>query len=147
MRWAIGVAALTLLLAPLSASALDDPAPVLSRDRQQALNRQLGHLGPAEQQGCIARSRIAQTIVISDDRILYRFGRNLVYENRPQPSCIGLARSPYEPIIGHNRSLLCAGDIIEVASAGGDICTLGRFTAWRPAPADPANPAPPTGER
>jgi hypothetical protein len=129
----IGTGLVSIAMAMLASSAAQSAsteAPI-SDERRGAMQRLLNGLEPAEVEGCINRNRIRDVTIISDDRILYRYGRNLIYENRPSPSCEGMARDPREPAVAHGRSLLCSGDVLEVGTRG-SFCTLGRFTAWRP---------------
>jgi hypothetical protein len=100
----------------------------MPRDRQVIVERTIGHLSPVDEVDCVQRSRIAETIIVNDQRILYRASRNLVYENNLTTSCEGMARSPYLPATRHNRSQICAGDVIELVSPGRTAsCTLGHF--------------------
>lgn len=72
-------------------------------------------------------------MVISDNRILFRASRNLVYDARLGNGCDGLTRSPYEPLISHSRSLFCSGDTVEVADVGRNgSCTITSISIWQP---------------
>lgn len=128
--------ALLWLLAALPLSGDDVPttsdAP-LPRDRQVLLDRHLRGLTPQGTDFCISRSRIRDIYVISDDRLLFRVTRNLVYENRLQDSCPGISRNPRAPVPDRETGpQLCAGDLMREVDDGAT-CTLGEFTAWRPA--------------
>lgn len=126
--------AIGLAIAALPAMTVASDEAPLSRDRQAVLDRQIGHLTPSGEERCISRRRIRDTYVISDQRILYRMSRNLVYENRLATSCPGMARSPHMPQAARiDAAMLCAGDTLTVADDGGASCSLGRFTVWRPA--------------
>jgi hypothetical protein len=127
----VTTAALALLtLGPATVLAQgEEPLP---RDRQVLLERNLGHLSPVDDVSCIQRRRISNLVVISDQRILFSAGRNLVYENSPSPACDGLARSPYAPSVAHGRSQICAGDVLEVVNLGRtSSCVLGSFRVWQ----------------
>jgi hypothetical protein len=115
---------------PLIAAASDDMPP-LPRDRQVMLDRHIGHLTAAGGETCIQRRRIAETVIISDQRILYRASRGLVFDAALNPGCEDLARSPYQPRVRASGSQLCSGDTIEVVSPGQSAsCTIAGFTRW-----------------
>lgn len=126
------LAGLCLLTLPAGATG-DDTA--LSADRQAVLDRQLGSLVRTGEEMCINRRRISEVHVISDNRILFRVSRSLIYDQQLMVGCPGMARSPYLPVPTHtNGSQLCAGDTIEVPDSRGASCTLSSFSVWqRPA--------------
>lgn len=128
--------ALLLLLAALPLGGDDGATPTdppLPRDRQAVLDRQLRGLTPQGTEMCINRRRIRDIYIISDDRLLFRVSQSLVYENRMDVGCPGMARSPYLPQPARaTGSQLCAGDLM-VEVEDGATCSLGQFTAWRPA--------------
>lgn len=124
---------LAMMSLPLLAAAADETP--LPRDRQTVLDRQLRGLTPLGTQSCIQRSRIRDIYVITDNRLLFKVSRNLVYENHLLIGCPGLARSPYLPQPPQSLGTeLCAGDLM-VEVDDGATCALGQFTVWRPAAA------------
>jgi hypothetical protein len=132
------VPALVLALAsvPMISAASDGGAP-LPRDRQILLDRHIGHLTAAGGETCIQRRRIAETIIISDQRVLYRASRGLVFDAALNPGCANLARSPYQPSTNARGSQLCSGDTIEVVNPGQTAsCTIASFTRWERSDAD-----------
>jgi hypothetical protein len=129
-----------MLVAAGSAVAWAQADSDLPRDRQVLLERHLGHLAPTDDTSCVQRRRISDVVVISDNRILYRAGRNLVYENNLSTSCEGMARSPYMPATLRTGSQICSGDVIELVSPGRTAsCTLGSFRVWTRQPAGHAD--------
>ncbi len=121
---------MALASVPLIGATSDGDGP-LPRDRQVLLDRHLGHLQPVDNIQCVQRRRIAETIVISDQRILYRASRGLVFDTALNPGCVGLARSPYLPHTRASGSQLCSGDTLEVVSPGQTAsCTIAYFRRW-----------------
>jgi hypothetical protein len=131
------MAGASALLVAGSAMAWAQTGTELPRDRQVALERHTGHLVQTGTERCVQRRRIAETVVISDQRILYRASRGLVWDATLNPGCANMARSPYLPQTLRTGSQICAGDTIEVVSPGRTAsCTIAGFGVWeRPAPA------------
>lgn len=130
------LAVLTLALAaPALTGAGSDSAAALPPDRQVMVERHIGHLTATGSETCVSRRRIAESVIITDQRILFRASRGLVYDARLNPGCDGMARSPFLPRTRSGGSQLCTGDTIEVTDPMRTAsCTIDSFTRWeRPA--------------
>lgn len=125
---------LLLLLAALPLHGDDGSATTeqpLPADRQAVLDRQLRGLTAQGTQMCINRRRIRDVDVLSDERLLFRVSQSLVYENRMDVGCPGMARSPYLPQPARETGAqLCSGDLM-VEADDGATCALGQFIEWR----------------
>jgi hypothetical protein len=107
--------------------------------RQMALlDRELGGKVAGEPRNCMPLGSQAgvETIRVSDNVLLYRVSRNLVFKNDLNGGCPGLARD--SDIIVTQQwggSGPCRGDIIRlvdrVSGIQGASCSLGQFTPYR----------------
>ena len=132
-----GAALILSALAPLGLAASDEPP--LAPERQAMRERALSGLVVTGKERCISRRRIREVIILSDQRILYRVGASLVYENRLDQDCPGMERSPYLPDYHRSGPLLCEGDLFDAGSIQRRTCSLGPFTVWRAPDSDEAD--------
>ncbi len=138
----IAGAALAVIALPIAGFAMAQGAPAeppLPRDRQVLVTRHLGHLQAVDNVRCIQRRRVRDLSVISDRRILFRAGRNLVFDAQLNDGCSGMVHAISIPRVAHSRSQLCSGDTIEVVDLGSNAsCTVESFVVWeRRAPGAP----------
>lgn len=101
------------------------------------LDRELGGKIAGEPRNCLplgARAGV-DTIRVSDNILLYRVSRNLVFKNDLNGGCPGLARDTDVMVSQQWGSGPCRGDIIRlvdrVSGIQGASCSLGQFTPYR----------------
>ena len=133
-------AALTIVAVPLLASCAgsgtaEPGASALSPKQAERLDKQLAGKVPGEPIRCLPNYRTSETIRISDDILLYRSGRNLVYRNTLKGSCPGLARDSDIMVVRQFGSSTCEGDFFYLVdrSSGirGPTCVFGEFVPYR----------------
>ena len=87
---------------------------------------------------CISSFRSPSTVPISDDALLYRAGRGLVYRNQLRGLCPGLADGDDILVIRTFAASHCRGDLIQLVDRDsgilGPTCVLGDFVPYRTAP-------------
>ena len=136
----IGAAALTIFAAPLIASCAPGGtagpgAAALSPKQAETLDKQLAGKVPGEPTRCMPNYRTADTIRVSDNILLYRSGRNLVYRNDLKGSCPGLARDSDIMVVRQFGSSTCEGDFFylvdRTSGIRGPTCVFGSFVPYR----------------
>lgn len=132
MRGWMGMA--PLLLAACTGSY--EPWPLT--DKQAAeLDKALAGKVPGEKQSCINREPQTNLTVISNNVLLYRVSRKLVYKNELIGSCNGLTYGD-TMIVRSFGSQLCRGDFTTTANLQTGItsgaCALGDFIPYRTPP-------------
>jgi hypothetical protein len=84
-----------LIFAPLALASCGEmeakPVP-LTAEQTERLDRELGGKVAGAPQNCISEFNANDLVRVSDDILLYRVSRNLVYKNNLRSSCPGLAR-------------------------------------------------------
>ena len=142
MTWiqSIRAAALTSIAAPLIASCApggtaEPGAAALSPKQPEQLDKQLACKVAGEPIRCLPNYRASDTIRVSDNILLYRSGRNLVYRNDLKDSCPGLARDSDIMVVRQFGSSTCEGDFFHLVdrSSGirGPTCVFGPFVPYR----------------
>ena len=110
-------------------------AAALTPAQSEKLGKQLTGKTAGEPQSCISLVMAKDTIRISDDILLYRVSRNLVYRNDLRSSCPGLARDSDIIVTKTTGTMLCSGEILRLVDrqSGFDrgACSLGEFTPYR----------------
>ena len=85
---------------------------------------------------CISNFGNTSTIRISDDMLIYRGGRKLVYQNNLRNTCPGLADDDEIMVIRNAGSSYCDGDQFQLvdrfSGIQGPICRFGKFVPYRP---------------
>ena len=142
MTWIkpIRAAALTsfavLLIAGCAPGGTTEPgAAALSPKQAERLDKQLAGKVPGEPIRCLPSYRSSDTIRVSDNILLYRSGRNLVYRNDLKASCPGLARDSDIMVIRQFGSSTCEGDFFHLvdrtSGIRGPTCVFGPFVPYR----------------
>ncbi len=129
MRMWMGMA--PLLLAACTGSY--EPTPLT--DKQTAkLDKALAGKVPGEKVSCINREPQTNLTVISNNVLLYRVSRKLVYKNDLIGSCNGLTYGD-TMIVRSYGSQMCRGDFTTTANLQTGIttgaCALGDFVPYR----------------
>jgi hypothetical protein len=111
-----------------------DTPPKLTEKQTQALEKDLAGKVAGEKVSCISQSGGNDMHVISDDVLLYRISRNLVYKNELLGRCAGLSRGDTLVVELHG-SQYCRGDLARVVDLTtgmlGGGCALGDFIPYR----------------
>jgi len=129
MRAWIGM--IPLLLAGCTGSYTPTP---LTQKQAAKLEKALEGKVAGEKQGCINREPRTNLTVISNNVLLYRVSRKLVYKNELIGSCNGLTRGDIM-IVRSFGSQMCRGDFTTTASPVSGMtsgaCALGDFIPYR----------------
>lgn len=108
--------------------------PRLTDKQTSELERALAGKVAGEKVSCVYRDRQTNLTAISNNVLLYRVSRNLVYRNDLIGSCSGLERGD-TLIIRTYGSQYCRGDMATSANLVSGImtgsCALGDFTPYR----------------
>ena len=104
----IGAAASLAGCAPSGSGA--PGAAALTPKQAATLDKQLAGKTPGTPVKCLPNYRSMDSIRVSDDILLYRSGRNLVYRNTLKGSCPGLARDSDIMVVRQFGSSTCEGD-------------------------------------
>jgi hypothetical protein len=112
--------------------------PIALTDKQaKLLEKQISGKVAGEAVSCISDLHQANIIRVSDDLLLYKVSRRLVYQNRLRSPCPGLASDRDIIVTEQFGSQLCRGDIIKLVDRLGGIpgpfCALGDFVPYRKA--------------
>jgi hypothetical protein len=110
------------------------PAP-LTEKQTERLDRELAGKVAGTPLNCISDFQTTNMIRISDEILLYRVSRNLVYKNNLRSSCRGLARDNDIVVSEQFGSQKCRGDILKLvdrtSGIPGPVCSLGEFVPYR----------------
>ncbi len=125
-----------LPFAALAACSNMESTPVpLTEKQTERLEKELAGKVPGTPVNCISDFNATNTIRISDDVLLYRVSRNLVYKNNLRSSCPGLARDSDIIVSEQFGSQKCRGDIVKLvdrtSGIPGPVCSLGEFVPYR----------------
>lgn len=142
MTWSkpIRAATLTIFAASLIAGCApggtaEPGAAALSPQQTDRLDKQLAGKEPGEPMRCLPNYRTSDTIRVSDNILLYRSGRNLVYRNDLKASCPGLARDSDIMVVRQFGSSTCEGDFFylvdRTSGIRGPTCVFGSFVPYR----------------
>lgn len=125
-----------MCLTPLALAACAggyEPTPLTVKQATK-LDTALVGLTPGEPVACISRFPGTDMTVISNNVLLYRVSRKLVYRNDLIGGCNGLTRGDTLVTVS-NGSQLCRGDMARSADLAIGIptgaCALGSFTPYR----------------
>ena len=132
----ITLAAYAVPLSLLAACAPVDSTPQpLTEKQSERLSKELSGKIAGAPQRCISDFNATNLVRVSDDILLYRVSRNLVYENRLRSSCPGLARDTDIIVTEQFGSQKCQGDLIrlvdQTSGIQGPTCSLGEFVPYR----------------
>jgi hypothetical protein len=109
------------------------PTPLTPRQTAD-LDKALAGKVAGEPQTCINREPQTSLVAISNNVVLYRVNRKLVYKNDLIGSCSGLA-SGDTLIVRSFSGQMCRGDFATTANLQSGIqtgaCALGEFTPYR----------------
>lgn len=129
------VALLALGVAGCGMTGVDREAAPLKPRQLETLDKQLAGKVAGEPVNCIPLRLADNTIRVSDDIILYRVSKRLVYRNDLVSSCPGLAREDDIIILKTYGSQLCDSDILRLvdrtSGSPTGVCSLGKFTPYR----------------
>lgn len=131
-----------LLAAPaLLLSACTNPqgpqaeAAPLNPKQLKLVERELGGKVQGEAIKCLPNHLRHDTVRVSDNMLLYRASRNLVYRNDLRDSCPGLARDRDIIVVRQFGSSTCSGDFFHLvdrtSGMRGPTCIFGEFTPFR----------------
>ena len=125
---------LLLGLGAIVASCSNAPPVGPSPMAQDKLARELAGLVPQPAQACLPNYRSQDMVVIDENTLLFRDGRNLVYRNNLNGGCSNLG-GQYALVTKTFGSRLCRGDIAQVADLHNNMvvgsCILGDFVPYR----------------
>lgn len=128
-------AVLALGVAACGATAVDREATPLKPNQLEKLDKQLAGKVAGEPVNCIPLTLADNAIRVSDDIILYRVSKRLVYRNDLANSCPGLGRDDDIIVVKTYGSQLCDSDIIQLVDRYNGFtkgaCSLGQFTPYR----------------
>jgi hypothetical protein len=141
-----------LRLFPLSGAALftlaacgayhaprSEAAPLTPKQLQLA-ERQLGGKVAGAAQQCLPNSQRLEVVRVSDDMLIYRSSKNLVYRNDLRGTCRGLARDSDIMVVRQFGQSTCAGDFFHLVDRSSGIrgasCVFGEFVPYRKARAE-----------
>ncbi len=126
---------LALGVAGCGATGVEREAAALKPNQLEKLDKQLAGKVAGEPVNCIPLRLADNTIRVSDDIILYRVSKRLVYRNDLANSCAGLARDDDIIVVRTYGSQLCDTDILELVDRAtgspSGFCSLGQFTPYR----------------
>lgn len=134
---AVALAAPILLTGCAMSARQAANADALTPRQMALLERELGGKVADEPRNCMPLGSQAgvETIRVSDNVLLYRVSRNLVFKNELIGGCPGLARDSDIIVTQQWGSGPCRGDIIRlvdrVSGIQGASCALGSFTPYR----------------
>ncbi len=116
-------------------AGVDREASPLKPSQLEMLDKHLAGKVAGEPVNCIPSRTADNSIRVSDDIILYRVSKRLVYRNDLANSCLGLGRNDDILIVKTYGSQLCDGDIIHLVDRLSGInkgaCSLGQFVPYR----------------
>lgn len=128
-------ALLALGVAGCGMTGVDREAAQLKPRQLEMLDKQLAGKVAGEPVNCIPLRLADNTIRVSDDILLYRVSKRLVYRNDLANSCPGLARNDDIIVVRTYGSQLCDSDILQLvdrtSGISGGACSLGQFTPYR----------------
>jgi hypothetical protein len=134
MKIAVGLASLAALAGCTASSAESTPAPLTDK-QAKLLEKQIGGKVAGEPVRCISNFGQQNIIRVSDDMLLYRASGRLVYQNRLQSSCPGLASDRDIIVTEQYGGQQCRGDLVRlvdrVGGIPGPVCILGNFVPYR----------------
>ncbi|APG63836.1 hypothetical protein LPB140_11770 [Sphingorhabdus lutea] len=123
-----------LLLSSCASYDNQERAPISEKDSKQ-LAKLLDGKVAGEPMRCLSHSRTGNFVPISDDLLLIRVSKNLVYKNDLRGRCNGLARNWDVIVTKSFGSSHCQGDTIKlvdrVTGLEGGFCSFGEFTPYR----------------
>ena len=117
--------------ATCASSAISEPRTAKAQTRLQEL---LGDKTAGTPVDCLPTHN-DDMVVIDDNTILFRVGRNSFYRNDPPGGCPPLGRGSFALVTRTPSSALCRGDIATVVDVPAKTtvgsCTLGEFVPYR----------------
>lgn len=132
---AVLTAAAMLAAGCAPAGTAEPGAAALTPKQAATLDKQLAGKVPGPPEKCLPSYRTNETIRVSDNILLYRASRNLVYRNDLKSSCPGLARDSDIMVVRQFGSSTCSGDFFHLVdrSSGirGPTCVFGEFVPYR----------------
>ena len=131
-------ATLILPLIALAGCGQMDSTPVpLTEKQTERLDKELAGKLAGTPLNCISDFNATNMVRISDDILLYRVSRNLVYKNNLRSSCPGLARDNDIIVSEQFGGQKCRGDLLKLvdrtSGIPGPVCSLGEFVPYRKA--------------
>ncbi len=130
-------AAIPIFLTALLAGCAGGPEPEarLSAKQQADLDKVLAGKVAGEPVSCVSAVGAGANLrAVSDELLVYRVSRSLVYTNRLSGSCPGLSRGD-TLVLNLHGSQYCRGDIARTvdlpSGIPGGACALGDFVPYR----------------
>ncbi len=118
--------------APMEAAA--GPKP-LNEKQAILLDKELGGKVAGKPLNCLSNHDTTDIIRVSDDMILYRQSKRLVYQNKLRYTCHGLSRDSDIIVTETFGGSLCQGDLLRLvdrtSGIQGPVCSLGEFVPYR----------------
>jgi hypothetical protein len=116
-------------------AGVDREAAPLKPSQLEKLDKHLAGKVAGPPVSCIPLTLADNSIRVSDNIILYRVSKRLVYRNDLANRCPGLGRDDDIIVLKTLGSQLCDGDIIQLADRYNGFtkgaCSLGKFTPYR----------------
>lgn len=135
MRVDLAIAYILPVLTLAACSNMESTPVPLTEKQTERLEKELAGKVAGAPVKCISDFNATNTIRISDDVLLYRVSRNLVYKNNLRSTCPGLARDNDIIVSEQYGSQKCRGDIVKLvdrtSGIPGPICSLGEFVPYR----------------
>ena len=131
---ALALSTFALLTACADGEAQTSPVPLTDK-QAKLLDKQMAGKTPGEALRCISHSPQANIVRVSDDLLIYTVSGRLVYQNRLQSPCPGLARDNDIIVSELFGSQQCRGDLLRlvdrIGGIPGPVCILGDFVPYR----------------
>ncbi len=135
MRFDRAIACILPFAALAACSNMQSTPTPLTDKQTERLQKELAGKVAGTPVNCISDFNATNTIRISDDVLLYRVSRNLVYKNNLRSSCPGLARDSDIIVSEQFGSQKCRGDFLKLvdrtSGIPGPVCSLGEFVPYR----------------
>jgi len=84
---------------------------------------------------CLPPFRTNDMIVVDDNTVLFREGRNKVYRNDPPGGCAPMGNVGYTLVTRSTSSRMCRGEIVQVTDLRSGVvagsCSLGDFIPYQ----------------
>lgn len=127
--------AAVMLLAVTGCTAAEEPPAKLTDKQAKTLAKALDGKVPGAPVACVSMmSGTSRLETLSDDVLLYRVNKNLVYRNDLSGTCNGISRGDVL-VLKPTNNQYCRGDIARVANLSAGMqtggCALGDFVPYR----------------
>lgn len=128
-------AAFLLIAASASACAASAMTEPRTAKAEKTLLTQLQGKAAGPPVSCLPPYRSNDMIVVDDNTVLFREGRNKVYRQDPPGGCSPMGSGGYTLVTRSSSSQMCRGDIVQVTDLRSGIiagsCSLGDFVPYQ----------------